>query len=138
MLSTVTSSTLYGLDASRVDGEVDMSPGLPMFAIVGLPDAAVKESKERVRAAVKNTGFNFPIRKITVNLAPADIKKEGSGFDLPMALGILAAEEVIKAEALRRYLVVGELSLGGRVKPIKGALSIAVAARGPRFWGLGL
>ncbi|HLB02074.1 MAG TPA: YifB family Mg chelatase-like AAA ATPase [Nitrospiria bacterium] len=136
MLSKVTSSTLYGLDAYRVDVEVDMSPGLPMFAIVGLPDAAVKESKERVRAAVKNTGFNFPIRKITVNLAPADIKKEGSGFDLPMALGILAAEEVIKAEALRRYLVVGELSLDGRIKPIKGALSIAVAARDARFGGL--
>jgi magnesium chelatase family protein len=106
-----------------------MSPGLPMFSIVGLPDAAVKESRERVRAAVKNTGFNFPIRKITVNLAPADIKKEGSGFDLPMALGILAAEEVVKAGSLKRCLVVGELSLDGRVKPVKGALPIAVAAR---------
>ncbi len=136
MLSKVTSSTVYGLDAYRVDVEVDMSPGLPMFSIVGLPDAAVKESRERVRAAVKNTGFNFPIRKITVNLAPADIKKEGSGFDLPMALGILAAEEVIKAESLKRHLVMGELSLDGRVKPIKGALPIAVAARDAGLEGL--
>ncbi len=136
MLSKVTSSTVYGLDAYRVDVEVDMSPGLPMFSIVGLPDAAVKESRERVRAAVKNTGFNFPIRRITVNLAPADIKKEGSGFDLPMALGILAAEEVIKAESLKRCLVVGELSLDGRVKPIKGALPIAVAARDAGLKGL--
>jgi magnesium chelatase family protein len=136
MLSKVTSSTVYGLDAYRVDVEVDMSPGLPMFSIVGLPDAAVKESKERVRAAVKNTGFNFPIKKITVNLAPADIKKEGSGFDLPMALGVLAAEEVIKPEALEQYLVVGELSLDGRIKPIKGALPIAVAARDAGLKGL--
>ena len=136
MLSKVTSSTVYGLDAYQVDVEVDMSPGLPMFSIVGLPDAAVKESRERVRAAIKNTGFNFPIRKITVNLAPADIKKEGSGFDLPMALGILTAEGVIKPEALEHYLVVGELSLDGRVRPIKGALPTAVATRDAGLKGL--
>jgi magnesium chelatase family protein len=136
MLSKVTSSTVYGLDAYQVDVEVDMSPGLPMFSIVGLPDAAVKESRERVRAAIKNTGFNFPIRKITVNLAPADIKKEGSGFDLPMSLGILVAEGVVKPEALEHFLVVGELSLDGRVKPIKGALPIAVATRDAGLKGL--
>lgn len=129
MIAKILSSAILGLDALLVDVELDVSLGLPMFTIVGLPDTAIKESKDRVRAALKNTGFNFPVKKITVNLAPADVKKEGSAFDLPMALGVLVAEEVLEPDAADEYLVVGELSLDGRVKPIRGALSIAVAAK---------
>ena len=136
MLSKTLSCVLYGLDAHLVEVEVDLSLGLPMFSIVGLPDLAVKESKDRVRAAIKNTGYPFPVKKITVNLAPADVKKEGSGFDLPMAVGVLAAEGIIKAETLRDFLMIGELSLDGSIKGIKGALSMAVAARGARVKGM--
>src|SRR3990172_2227343 len=136
MLSKVLSSAVYGLDAYLVDVEVDIATGLPQFNIVGLPDLAVKESKDRVRAALKNTGFDFPVKKITVNLAPADIKKEGSAFDLPMAIGILVAEEVIPHSAVAPYLIVGELSLDGRIKSVKGSLSIAVAARAAGFKGI--
>ena len=110
MIAKIRSSAILGLDALLVDVELDVALGLPMFTIVGLPDAAVKESKDRVRAALKNTGFNFPVKKITVNLAPADVKKEGSAFDLPMALGILVAEEVLEPDSVRDYLVVGEPS----------------------------
>jgi magnesium chelatase family protein len=136
MLAKVLSSAVYGLNAYQVDVEVDIAAGLPQFNIVGLPDLAVKESKDRVRAALKNTGFDFPVKKITVNLAPADIKKEGSAFDLPMAICILVAEEVIPHSAVAPYLIVGELSLDGRIKPVKGALSIAVAARSAGFKGI--
>lgn len=136
MLAKVLSSAVYGLDAYQVDVEVDIATGLPQFNIVGLPDLAVKESKDRVRAALKNTGFDFPVKKITVNLAPADIKKEGSAFDLPMAIGILVAEEVIPHSAVSPYLIVGELSLDGRIKSVKGALSMAVAARAIGFKGI--
>ncbi len=129
MLAKVLSSTLIGIDAYPVDVEVDISSGLPAFSIVGLPDNAVKESKERVKAAIKNSGYNFPTKRITVNLAPADIKKEGTIFDLPMALGILSAEGIINNDLLADYLVLGELSLDGSVKPIRGALSIAVCAK---------
>jgi len=136
MIAKVLSSAILGLDAFLVDVELDVALGLPMFTIVGLPDAAIKESKDRVRAAIKNTGFNFPVKKITVNLAPADVKKEGSAFDLPMALGVLAAEEVLKPDSVRDYLIVGELSLDGRVKSIRGSLSIAVAAKEAGLQGL--
>lgn len=136
MIAKILSSAVLGLDALLVDVELDVAMGLPMFTIVGLPDAAIKESKDRVRAALKNTGFNFPVKKITVNLAPADVKKEGSAFDLPMALGILAAEGVLEPESVRNYLVVGELSLDGRVKAIRGALSIAVAVKEAGLSGL--
>lgn len=129
MIAKILSSAVLGLDAYLVDVEVDMAMGLPMFTIVGLPDAAVKESKDRVRAALKNTGFNFPVKKVTVNLAPADIKKEGSGFDLPMALGILVAEGVLEEDQVKDYIFVGELSLDGRIKAVRGALSIAVAVK---------
>ena len=128
-MAKVESGVLQGLDALPVDVEVDVSQGLPFLSIVGLPDLAVKESKDRIRAAVKNTGFNFPIRKITVNLAPADLKKEGSHFDLPMALGILAAEGVVSKESIAPYLFLGELSLDGRVKGIRGSLSMSVLAK---------
>ncbi len=133
MLSLVKSAAVLGIDAYVVDVEVDLALGLPMLNTVGLPDAAVKESKERVRAAVKNSGFDFPSRRITVNLAPADIKKEGSAFDLPMAVAILAASNLIPRKTLESYMLVGELSLDGRLKPVRGVLPMAVAARDKGF-----
>lgn len=129
MLAKVTSAALVGLDAHLVDVEVDISGGLPQFSVVGLPDAIVKESRDRVRSALKNTGFHFPAKRITVNLAPAGVKKEGSGLDLAIAVGILVAEEVIPQSQLDHRVLVGELSLDGRVRPIMGALSFALACR---------
>ena len=130
MLSIVLSASIIGIDAHPVEVEVDItSRGLPHFSMVGLPDAAVKESRDRVRAALKNIGFHFPLKQITVNLAPADIKKEGSCFDLPIAIGIVAAEEVIDIASFEGYLFTGELSLDGKLKPVRGALSMAMTAR---------
>jgi magnesium chelatase family protein len=130
MLSKIYSAAIWGVDAHRIEVEVDLSSqGLPIFSVVGLPDLAVKESKDRLRAAIRNTGFHFPVKKTTVNLAPADLKKEGSHFDLPMALGMLSADGVVKADQLQNYLVVGELSLDGRVKEIRGALPMAILAK---------
>ena len=129
MLAKVTSAALVGLDAHLVDVEVDIAGGLPQFSVVGLPDATVKESRDRVRSALKNSGFHFPAKRITVNLAPAGIKKEGSGLDLAIAVGILVAEEVIAPEMLNRRVLIGELSLDGRVKPVTGALSFGLACR---------
>ena len=129
VIAKVMSADVYGLDAHLVDVEVDLGTGLPMFSVVGLPDATVKESRDRVRAALKNTGFQFPLKRITMNLAPADIKKEGAGFDLPMAVGLLVADGTIDGDRLRDYALVGELSLDGRVKPIRGLLSMAMACR---------
>ena len=130
MLAKVMSAAVLGIDAYPVEVEVDIaSRGLPFFSTVGLPDAAVKESKERVRAALKNTGFDFPLKQVVVNLAPADIKKEGSAFDLPIAVGMLIAEGVLTQEMVDGYLIVGELALDGRVKPVRGALSMAVFAK---------
>lgn len=131
MLFKTQSAALFGIDAYIVQVEVDLAPGgLGSFTTVGLPDAAVKESRERIRAAVKNCGFNFPtFQNVIINLAPADIKKEGSGFDLPMALGILGATGAFFGRTLDEFLFLGELALDGAVRPIKGALSIAVAAR---------
>ncbi len=136
MLARVLSSAVFGIDAYVVEVEVDIAQGLPAFATVGLPEGAVKESKERVKAAVKNCGYDFPARRITVNLAPADIKKEGAAFDLPMAIGILAATEVVQKGKLPHYFISGELSLDGQVKPIRGTLPIAVAARDTGYRGL--
>ncbi|MGE5173639.1 MAG: YifB family Mg chelatase-like AAA ATPase [Betaproteobacteria bacterium] len=137
MLSKVISSAVLGIDAYPVEVEVDVaSRGLPFFATVGLPDAAVKESKERVRAALKNTGFDFPLKQVVVNLAPADIKKEGSAFDLPIAIGMLIAEGILTQEMVNGYLIVGELSLDGRVKPVRGALSMAVLAKKAGYRGM--
>src|SRR6266567_680334 len=129
MLAKVLSSAVVGIDAILVDVEVDIAQGLPQFATVGLPDGAVKESKDRVKSALKNAGYDFPNRKITVNLAPADIKKEGASFDLPISLGILAATGVVKNTWLKEYLLLGELSLDGSVKPVRGCLPVAVAAK---------
>lgn len=130
MLSNILSSTVIGIDAYPVEVEVDItSKGLPHFSIVGLPDTAVKESRDRVKAALKNIGFNFPLKQITINLAPADLKKEGSSFDLPIALGIIASEGILNHESLKGIVFSGELSLDGRIKPVRGALSIAIMAR---------
>ena len=128
MLGKVNSAGLIGLDGYIVEVEIDISPGMPAFDIVGLPDAAVKESKERVRAAIRNSGFEFPVKRITVNLAPANTRKEGAAYDLPIALAILSATEQIKSENLNEYLFLGELSLDGKVKPINGVLPMAVMA----------
>jgi len=129
VLSRVLSAAVFGVDGYIVTVETDVTHGLSQFNIVGLPDAAVKESQHRVQAAIKNSGFAFPNRKITVNLAPADVKKEGAAFDLPMAVGILGAGGTIQPEALRNFALLGELSLDGSVRPIKGAVSMAVAAK---------
>jgi magnesium chelatase family protein len=134
MLFKTLSAAVFGIDAHAVDVEIDLTPRAgdslaPAFTMVGLPDAAVRESRERIRAAINNCGFFFPIHKVTVNLAPADVKKEGSSFDLPIAVGILGANGDIKRDELGDTLIVGELSLDGRVRPVKGALPIAVAAR---------
>ena len=129
MLSKVFSSSVIGIDAYIVQVEVDISQGLPSFATVGLPEGAVRESKERVKASIKNSGYHFPSDRITVNLAPADIKKEGSAFDLPMALGILAATGLVPKASFDQYIVLGELSLDGLIRPIKGALPIAITAK---------
>ncbi|MBP1717047.1 MAG: ATP-dependent protease [Deltaproteobacteria bacterium] len=136
MLAKVLSGSILGIDAYLVEVEVDIAQGLPVFATVGLPDGAVKESKERVKSAIKNSGYDFPPKRITVNLAPADVKKEGAGFDLPIAVGILTALEVVHKERLDEYLLLGELSLDGRIKAIRGALSLAMAAKETRKRGV--
>ena len=136
MLAKVNSAALYGIDALRVEVEIDLASGLPQLATVGLPEGAVKESKDRIRAAVKNCGYTFPAKRITINLAPADIKKEGSAYDLPMAIGILAAEGSLEKNLLDDYFLIGELSLDGSVKPVRGALSIAMAAKKEKVRGL--
>lgn len=129
MLSKVLSSALLGIYAYIVDVEVDISIGLPIFSIIGLPDNAVKESRDRVKAAIKNSGYEFPSRKITVNLAPADVKKEGSIFDLPIAIGVLTAIEAIKHAEIEDSIFMGELSFDGRIKPVRGVLPMVIKAR---------
>jgi len=136
VLAKVLSSAVIGIDAYLVEVEVDISPGLPSFTTVGLPEASVKESKERVRTAIGNSGYMFPDDRITVNLAPANIKKEGTGFDLPMALGILCAMRLIPQEILSMYLILGELSLDGRIKPVNGSLPMAIAAKDAGYSGI--
>jgi magnesium chelatase family protein len=129
MLARVWSASLIGIDALKVGVEVDIAGGLPVIAIVGLPDAAVQESKERVRTAVKNSGFLFPMRKVVVNLTPADVRKEGPSFDLPISVGVLAGCEQVRTELLDDYLFLGELSLDGSLRPVAGVLAIAAAAK---------
>ena len=126
MVSIVKSSAVNGINGIIIDVEVDLEKGLPAFDIVGLPDSAVKESKERVRSAIKNSGIDFPIKRITVNLAPADIKKEGPAFDLPIAAGILRSAGVIKGTS--DFMIVGELSLDGSVRPVNGVLPMVHSA----------
>lgn len=130
MLARTFSATLVGIDACLVEVEVDISQGLPVFATVGLPDNAVKESRDRVKAAIKNSGYTFPSARVTVNLSPADIKKEGSLFDLPTAIAILAAEGIVPKERVSSSMILGELALDGRVKPVRGVLPITILAKG--------
>ena len=132
MLCTARSAAVYGIDASIIDVEVDFSKfqaEKESFSTVGLPDAAVRESRDRVRAAIRNSGFDMPPTHITINLAPADIKKEGSGFDLPMAIGILGAYGALQLRELGDFLLIGELGLDGTLRPVPGMLPVAVAAR---------
>jgi magnesium chelatase family protein len=136
MLARVLSSSVLGVEAYQVEVEVDTSRGLPQFNLVGLPEGAVKESKERVKSAIRNSGYEYPAGKITVNLAPADIRKEGSAFDLPIAIGLLIAEGVLQSSRVQDYLIMGELSLDGRLKPVRGGLPIAILARNSGRRGL--
>lgn len=129
MYGKVISACLHGVDGKLVEVEVDLSNGLPQMMIVGLPDVAIKESMERVRAAIKNCGFTFPLQRITVNLAPADLRKEGSAFDLAIALGILKTSGQLPDEALRDTLIIGELALDGSVRSVPGVLSMIATAR---------
>lgn len=136
MLARVHSGTLIGIDAHSVEVEVDVYPGMASIAVVGLPDNAVKESTARVKSAIVNSGYPFPVRRITVNLAPAALKKEGAGFDLPIGMGMLAALNLIPSDKLNDYMIVGELALDGRIKAVRGALSLSLAARELGFKGL--
>jgi len=129
MLSKILSCGLAGVDGYKITVECDVSNGLPVFSLVGLPDAAVKESRERVYSAIKNSGYKYPMKRITVNMAPAETRKEGPSFDLPIAIGILQASLQIESDQLDKCLLVGELSLGGEIKPVKGILPIVLAAR---------
>src|SRR5262245_7349272 len=129
MLARIRSAALQGIEAAPVSVEVDVTTGLPSFTTVGLPDSSVREGRDRGRAAIRNAGLEFPIERITVNLAPADLKKEGAAFDLPMALGIVAATGLVKPDRLERLLVLGELSLDGHVCPVRGVLPVALHCR---------
>ena len=136
MLSLVLSAALQGIDAYIVTVESHLESGLLSFATVGLPEGAVRESKERVTAAIKNSGFIFPEKRITINLAPADIRKEGSAFDLPIAVGILSSIGTVKREKLDKFIVLGELALDGKLRPIKGSLSISTTGREKNMQGI--
>lgn len=136
MLVKVFGSAVYGVEALTITIEVDLAQGTTGYFIVGLPDNAVKESIERILSAIKNTGFERPRTKVVVNMAPADIKKAGSAYDLPIAIGMLAATGQLPAEELNQYIIMGELSLDGSVQPVKGALPIAIQARTEKYKGL--
>lgn len=144
MLARIHSAAVSGIDAYVVDVETDIANGLPSFATVGLPQGAIKEGRERVTSAITNCGFDFPLRRITVNLAPADVRKDGSAFDLPIALGVLAATgqmdkhapDRVSPRSLEEYVVVGELGLEGDLRPVRGALCIAAGARAAGYRGL--
>ena len=136
MLAKVFSAAVWGVDAYAIEVEVNCAYGSPVVVVVGLPDTAVKESRDRVKTALENSAFKHPYGRTTINLAPADVKKEGPSFDLPIALGILAASEQLNAKNLDSYWVAGELALNGEVRSIKGALAIALAARKHRRKGI--
>ena len=129
MLATIESATVIGVDACRVQVEIDVSRGFPHFQLVGLPDASIKESRDRVRAAMLNSGYEFPVSRITINLAPGDVRKAGPGFDLPIAIGLLAAQQVVTRREFTGIVHVGELSLDGSIQPARGVLPIAAEAR---------
>jgi magnesium chelatase family protein len=136
MITEVFTASTYGVDAFIVRTETHIDNALFSFALVGLPDSAVKESKERVAAAIKNSMFHFPIKRYTVNLAPADVKKEGSGFDLPIAIGILAETSQVSPVKIKEYLFLGELSLDGKLRAVNGVLPIALEAKKNKFKGI--
>ena len=129
MLARLLGATLFGVDAYPVEVEVDLAGGLPGIHLAGLPDSAIRESCLRVRSALRNCGFRFPSRRITVNLAPAGLRKEGTALDLPIALGILATMDQFPSRQVERLLLAGELSLDGRVRSVRGALSLAMMAQ---------
>ena len=135
MLVKTYCAAVNGLDATIITVEVNKSRGV-MFHLTGLPDNAVRESRDRIAAALENNGYRFPIAEITINMAPADIRKEGSGYDLPIAIAILACEQKVDSERLGDYIIIGELGLDGRLQPIKGALPIAIKARAEKYKGL--
>ena len=128
MLVKVFGSAVFGVEATTITVEVNIDKGVG-YHLVGLPDNAIKESSYRIAAALKNNGYSLPVKKITINMAPADLRKEGSAYDLTLAIGILAASGQIKADEVDKYLIMGELSLDGSLQPIKGALSIAIKAK---------
>ena len=136
MLACVRTAAVFGVEAAPVQVEVDVSFGLPMFTMVGLPDASVRESRDRVRSAIRNSGYEFPSHRITVNLAPADVRKAGSSFDLPIALAVLAADGRIARRDIADVLLLGELSLDGAIQSARGVLSVAAAARRERYRAL--
>jgi magnesium chelatase family protein len=136
MLASLRSAAVFGIDASPVTIEVDVSFGLPVFTLVGLPDASVRESRDRIKSAIRNSGFAFPEHRVTVNLAPADVRKAGASFDLPIALGVLAASGVIVRRQVDDLLILGELSLDGGIQPARGVLPIAATARRQGVRGL--
>src|SRR6188508_3564695 len=129
MLAKIYSAAVYGIDAYQVEIEVNAGRGDPKIIIVGLPDAAVKESRDRVTTAISNSGYYWPRGRTTINLAPADIKKEGPSFDLPIALGMIAVTEELDSSAFEKFSFVGELALNGAVRPVKGVLPVALEAR---------
>ncbi|MDR3566503.1 MAG: YifB family Mg chelatase-like AAA ATPase [Syntrophobacteraceae bacterium] len=133
MIAKTYTCSLLGIDAVLVEVEVDIASGLPGFSTVGLPDSIVKESKDRVKAAIQNSGYPFPFERITVNLAPAALRKEGAGFDLPIAVGILSAIGIVSAQRAEKMIFCGELALDGRVKPVAGCLPMAIRARDSGF-----
>ncbi len=136
MIAKTSSCSINGIDAFVVDVEADISMGLPVFQMVGLAEASVRESKERVRAAVNNSGYSFPMDRVVVNLAPADVQKTGSGLDLPVAMAILGASGLVPSDVMTPYLMSGELSLNGRIKPVRGILPVALTAREQGFKGV--
>lgn len=129
MLARVWSASLIGIDAMKVGVEVDIAGGLPAIVVVGLPDTAVQESKERVKAALKNAGYAFPMRRVVINLTPADLRKEGPSFDLPISMGILAASEQVNVQLLEQFILLGEVSLDGSLRAVAGVLAIAATAK---------
>jgi magnesium chelatase family protein len=135
MLACVRTAAVFGIEASPVQVEVDVSFGIPGFTMVGLPDVSVRESRDRVRSAIRNSGFPFPMHRITVNLAPADVRKAGSSFDLPIALGVLAASGTVTRRDIPDVLLLGELSLDGGIQSARGVLPVAAAARRDRYRG---
>src|SRR5207249_1669646 len=129
MLASLRTAAIFGVDACPVQVEVDVSFGMPLFTMVGLPDTSVRESRDRVRSAIRNSGFEFPPHRITVNLAPADVRKAGASYDLPIALGILAASGAVERRHISDVVLLGELALDGSIHPARGVLPIAAGAK---------